>query len=49
MNFLAVGLHSEIDFQKKNNNSTHLFTPKKLLVRLSPGSMRKEDQKMVPD
>ena len=41
--FGAIGLQSEIDFQKRNNNSTHLFTPK-LLLRLSPGSMRKEDQ-----
>ena len=38
----ALGLLSEIDFQKSNNNSIHTFTPK-LLLRFSPGSMRKEE------
>ena len=38
----AFGLFSEIDFQKKRNNFTHLLTPK-LLLKLSPGNMRKED------
>jgi len=38
----AIGLLSEIDFQKKKNNLNHMFTPK-LLLRLSPGSMRKEE------
>ena len=30
-----------MDFEKKKNDNTHLLTPK-LLLRLSPGSMRKE-------
>ena len=38
----ALGLLSEIDFQKSSNNSIHAFTPK-LLLRFSPGSMRKEE------
>ena len=38
----AIGLFSEIDFQKKRNNFTHLLTPK-LLLKLSPGNMRKEN------
>ena len=38
----AIGLFSEIDFQKRKNNFTHLLTPK-LLLKLSPGNMRKED------
>ena len=39
--FGAAGLLSEIELQKKKNNSTHLLTPK-LLLKLAPGSMRKE-------
>ena len=38
----AIGLFSEIDFQKRGDNFTHLLTPK-LLLKLSPGNMRKED------
>ena len=38
----ALGLLSEINFQKENNNSIHALTPK-LLLRFSPGSMRKEE------
>ncbi len=38
----AIGLLSEIDFQKANNNSLHSLTPK-LLLRFSPGSMRQEE------
>ena len=38
----AIGLLSKIDFQKKSNNSIHALTPK-LLLRFSPGSMRKEE------
>ena len=38
----AIGLLSEINFQKENNNSIHALTPK-LLLRFSPGSMRKEE------
>ncbi len=40
--FGAIGLLSEINFQKRRNNSTHLLTPK-MLLRLSPGSMRKDE------
>mgnify|MGYP001996295520 CR=1 FL=1 len=40
--FGAIGLLSEIDFQKKVSNFTHLLTPK-VLLKLSPGSMRKEE------
>ena len=39
--FGAIGLLSKMDFEKKKNDNTHLLTPK-LLLRLSPGSMRKE-------
>ena len=39
--FGALGLLSEIDFQRKKDNSNHLLTPK-VLLKLSPGSMRKE-------
>ena len=39
--FGALGLLSKVQLQKKYNYTDHLFTPK-MLVRLSPGSMRKE-------
>tara|TARA_E500000178_G_scaffold342938_1_gene388911 strand:+ start:4090 stop:6486 length:2397 start_codon:yes stop_codon:yes gene_type:complete len=39
--FGAIGLLSKMDLEKKENNNTHLLSPK-LLLRLSPGSMRKE-------
>ena len=41
--FGSIGLLSEIDFKKKKNDSIHLLTPK-LLLKLSPGSMRKEEE-----
>ena len=44
--FGSIGLLSEIDFQKKINDSNHLITPK-LLLRLSPGSMRKEESGFI--
>ena len=37
----ALGYLSEINLQKKNNDILHLFTPK-MLLRYSPGEMRKE-------
>ncbi len=37
----ALGYFSEINLQKKTTNSDHLLKPK-MLVRYSPGSMRKE-------
>ena len=37
----ALGLLSEVNLLKNTNNSEHLLKPK-MLVRLSPGSMRKE-------
>jgi LPS-assembly protein len=37
----AIGLLSKIDLQKSTSNSNHLLTPK-LLLKFSPGSMRKE-------
>ena len=37
----ALGYLSEIDFIKKKDSSSHLLTPK-MLLRLSPGNMRKE-------
>ena len=40
--FGALGILSELDFEKKDNNISHLFTPK-MMLRLSPGSMRKEE------
>ncbi len=41
--FGAIAMLSKIDLQKKNNNGVlHLLTPKTFL-RLSPGSMRKEE------
>ena len=39
--FGAIGLFSEINFKKKEAFATHLLTPK-LLLKLSPGQMRKE-------
>ena len=39
--FGAIGLISEINFKKKEAFATHLLTPK-LLLKLSPGQMRKE-------
>ncbi len=39
--FGAIGLISEINFKKKEAFATHLLTPK-LLLKLSPGEMRKE-------
>ena len=41
--FGALGLLSEIDFQKKLGAINHLFTPK-VLLKYSPGSMRKEQE-----
>ncbi len=40
--FGAIGLLSEINFQKRNGDSIHLLTPK-LLLRMSPGGMRKDE------
>ena len=40
--FGAIGLMSEIDFQKRKNDSIHLLSPK-ILLRVAPGSMRKEE------
>ena len=40
--FGALGLLTELDLQKKEDNSTHILTPK-ILFRYAPGSMRKED------
>ena len=40
--FGAVGLLSEVDFIKNTKEMVHLLTPK-IFLRLSPGSMRKED------
>ena len=39
--FGALGLLSEIDFEKKKENFIHKITPK-IFLRTSPGSMRKE-------
>ena len=39
--FGSIGLLSKINLIKKNNSSEHFLTPK-MLIRLSPGSMRKE-------
>mgnify|MGYP001306158876 CR=1 FL=1 len=41
--FGSLGLLSEINFQKNKENSKHLLTPK-MLVRVAPGSMRKETE-----
>jgi LPS-assembly protein len=38
--FGALGLLSELNLQKKQGNSEHFLTPK-ILLRVSPGSMRK--------
>ena len=40
--FVSIGLLSEINLQKNNGKFRHLFKPK-MLLRLSPGSMRQED------
>jgi LPS-assembly protein len=40
--FGAVGLLSELNLKKNKKNSDHFLTPK-ILIRLSPGSMRQED------
>ena len=40
--FGALGLASEINLQKNTGSSTHFLTPK-ILLRLAPGSMRKEE------
>ena len=39
--FGAIGLLSEIDFQKKIGETTSLLTPK-LMMKIAPGSMRKD-------
>jgi LPS-assembly protein len=39
----AIGLLTELNFQKNQNNSKHFFTPK-MLIRFSPGQMREEKQ-----
>tara|TARA_E500000178_G_scaffold10413_1_gene10187 strand:+ start:8189 stop:10588 length:2400 start_codon:yes stop_codon:yes gene_type:complete len=39
--YSALGILSEINFQKNSDNAKHLLKPK-MLVRLAPGSMRKE-------
>ena len=44
--FGALGLQTEVDFQRKRENSNHLLTPK-VLLKLSPGSMRKESRVKV--
>ena len=41
--FGALGLLSKIDFQKNENGNVHLLTPK-VLLKLSPGSMRQDDK-----
>ena len=41
--FGAIGYLSEINFKKKKNDATHLLKPK-MLIRYSPGSMRKETE-----
>ncbi len=38
----SLGLLSELNLQKSTTNSSHLLTPK-MLLRFSPGSMRKEN------
>ena len=40
--FGAFGLASEINLQRNTDSSTHFLTPK-ILLRLAPGSMRKEE------
>ncbi|MDC0530117.1 LptA/OstA family protein [Pelagibacteraceae bacterium] len=39
----AVGLLSELNMQKKQENSDHFLTPK-MLIRFAPGSMRKDEK-----
>ena len=39
----AVGLRSELNMQKKRENSDHFLTPK-MLIRFAPGSMRKDNK-----
>ena len=39
--FGALGLLSSLKLEKKNKNFNHFLTPK-ILIRYSPGSMRKE-------
>ena len=46
--FGAIGLHSEISFSKKEGELTQLLTPK-ILLKLSPGSMRKEEDGYILD
>ena len=41
VNFSAVGILSELNFQKINDISSHFFKPK-FLIRYAPGSMRQE-------
>ncbi len=40
--FGALGMLSEVNLQKFQNNTNHLITPK-ILIRYAPGSMRKEE------
>ena len=40
--FGAIGFLSEIEFIKRKQNLTHFFSPK-VLLKYSPGSMRKDD------
>ena len=48
--FGALGLLSEINFQKKQRSSNHFFSPK-MLLRYSPGTMRNEvnGSRLTPD
>ncbi len=39
----AIGLLSELNMQKKQENSDHFLTPK-MLIRFAPGSMRKDEK-----
>ena len=40
--FGALGLMSEMDFQKETDNFLHLLTPK-MLIRFAPGQMRQQE------
>ena len=40
--FGAIGLMSELDLEKKNDYASHFLTPK-MLIRFSPGNMRKDN------
>ena len=40
--YAALGLLSQVDLKKEDANSIHILSPK-ILLRLSPGSMRKEE------